>query len=505
MKKVSSVKRFLFLFFYLSWGIFAKSGKIKELSLSRGIQKTCLGILICAGVIRLGLGFSQGIVDMEWWKVWGHGLKSVPVSEFYGPTDELYIEEYKSKKSPPEIFKKLGNTIVNSGYAVNYTRVEYPVLQPPLFLLMLKYVTKVYALIDPETPNSRFYNFLINLIPFFSATAISVASFLFFRNEQSKEYALIIATSTFLFPLLWLNSPIQGYMDLPLAFCALASLMCLARDKLKAAYFFFTVGIFIKPTIVIILPAIFITGLIRHRFKNHVTALLLSLGTSFVFLLPFLLTQRFLSFITAMLSIRLFPNAISVQTLNFWWPANYLVGIVQAFQEGYNLTDSVIGSHPYVKKIQNFPSLNEIFNLNLSPLGSWIFYLVGAIVIYVFSKRVKSDAKYTLIFGVFMALSYVIFKSGVHTNHYFFIVPALILSAKIDEAIRRPLCWLSIAFIFQDLIFWGLGRDFDRFGALLSTFKIWILTIPVSILVCFLFFLTIYKIRNNFPGRQESV
>lgn len=125
---------------------------------------------------------------------------------------------------------------------------------------------------------------------------------------------------------------------------------------------------------------------------------------------------------------------------------------------------------------------------------SVVLYLLFTFInLWFVSKRATIDRKSLFISAALQGYGYFILQLGVHGNHYFLIVPLFAIVCLTNYRYLKYYFALSVIFLMQDLIFYGLGRDFNDFIDHLTNRHLdW--TTPVIALVnVVIFFWVCYK------------
>jgi hypothetical protein len=99
------------------------------------------------------------------------------------------------------------------------------------------------------------------------------------------------------------------------------------------------------------------------------------------------------------------------------------------------------------------------------------FVLLGAFTVFNLHqvwRRHKTDQFVIIEAAVLQVYAYFILRVGVQINHYFILIPLFALISVRSAMWLRMYMAVSFVFVIQDLIFYGMGRDFNYGVRLLS-------------------------------------
>lgn len=459
-----------------------------------------IALLLLTGLgIRLALGGFWGTHDMEWWKVWGRESVQTGLIGIYGPTDQEVITALGGGNSLSEAYNKLGKKVKAKGYAFDTGRQIFPVAQPPIYLAAIHAATGLYKSVNSSLDNTTQFNFFINLISLLSCAGI-VATVAWSGSHSPVPWGpyWLGALLIWLNPLIILNAPIQGYLDQLAALFTVVSIVAVVRENLILATVFSAFAILTKPQAVMIAPTVFVFGLTHCSLRENLRAWSAGFIAAIAVCLPWIISNRFLGIPLAILNIRQHPNAIVVDALNAWWPLRYFVTARTASPETENAAR-------LYRQILSHADLTDVINVDLSGLPSLILIPTFAMLLFLWVRLVKSKRlEFAPLIAGMCTFAYFLFAKAVHTNHYFLMIP--LFSIFVFSAGKLPwwFALLTASFLFQDLLFFGFGRNYDPiFNAMVRDGMLG-LTNYVSFLNILLFLYGCYFILTNAPRAART-
>lgn len=401
-------------------------------------KKIIIYLFVLGFVIRIFGGFFYGTGDVEWWKGWTNYAVKNNLTEIYSNNDDsFYLKMIKEKKGFDEIVGTLREIPYKS---FNYTRTEFRYIQPPIFIYTLSASGYVYKAINHNILNGRIFNFFVNIFPLIASALITLTIYKFLSKIKSKKVAILGSLIYWLNPLVILNSPLQGYQDPVCALFAVLSVFFCYNKKIYLSLLFLTLAVLTKPQGILVAPIILLVGLLEFSFFKNLKAWLIALLTGLIITAPFILTHHFLSMLYGILSSNNYIVRLS-QGLNFWW-------VVQDILE---------------KKFQ----IEQIAKLTLNGID---LQLVGLVLMSIFtainlwyvaySLKIKNDRNAIVIGAALQVYIFFMLKVGILVNHYFLLIPIFGLIALVSKRNLRNYILISGIFLVQDLIMYGLGRDF---------------------------------------------
>lgn len=446
--------------------------------------------LFCLGaIIRMAVSVLYGTQDVEWWKAWIVYCLNNGVTSIYGGSDkELITLKKECGITYFEAYKGIQSKIHYRGY--NYAREEYPYHQPPLYIYGLYLVGKLYQLIDKDLTNNRRFNFFVNIIPNVCSLGIAVLIFNFFTNNFSFELALIASLVFWLNPLVLLNTPIQGYWDVCMAFPALASLISLYNDNLIPAYILITISVLVKPQGVLIVPVIFSIGLIQFPLATNMVSIGYSLALGILIFLPFILSGRFITAVIGIASIGFSSQDLSRQAYNIWWIFQYGANAVREIKaRSARDRDILLGGN--TSWFLDCPT--QRIEFPVQKISRYLLVAFTIVNVWYVSTVYAQDRNILFVSAFLQVYGYFVLRVGVQGNHYFGMIPILSIIPILNAT--YILVFVSIVFVFflQDFIHYGFGRDYNHGVQFLSRHRLGWITVVISMINTFIFLLLCLK------------
>jgi len=419
--------------------------------------------------LRIILCFCYGTQDMEWWKAWTVDIVKNGITNVYGASDNEIIKEYKDGNTKSDILLKTQKIIHYN--PKNYTRLEYKVTQPPIYVYTLYIAGNLYKSISHTLINSRLFNFFINLIPILFSILTVYIIYMFIKSTFNHDTAILTASIYWLSPLVLLNSPIQGYFDPLITFFVSASVVLLYKKQLTWSYIFLVLGILSKPTAIIVFPVFLGIGLKEHSIKKNIIAWLISVVTVLIVIFPFIFNGRVLSMFQGVWSINESSQDLSRQSMNLWWVIQY------GYHAIHNLTSigskaSAIMGGPGSNWESDIPCilLNNLLGFNVQIIGLILLGLFTILNLWYISVNLYTKRNVIFIASGLQIYAYFILRVGVQANHYFVLIPLFAIVSLFSIKEFKYYILISFIFFIQDLIFYGLGRDFNHGKQLLTLF-----------------------------------
>jgi hypothetical protein len=428
-------------------------------------------ILFALGLFaRLLIAPLYGTQDVEWQKAWGTAAVREGVLGLYGARDAEILALWKQGKSREEIRAATQKVIPFEPH--EYSRTEYRVTYPPLYVYGLYAEARLYAGFSPGLENGRLFNVCVNLLPILAGALLTLALARLGAPFVPPGTAPWIALAYWLNPLILLNSPVQGYQDPMCALFAVLSVLAVLKRRLGWACVLLALGILIKPQAVLVAPVVLAAGWLTASPRRNLVAWGLGLATALAVLSPYLASGRMLSVIQGVLSIRDSSQDISRQALNIWWPLQYVLNALEAPRLGVSRFLGFIGGpYPWDADVPA-ARLSLPFGIPLHAVGLLAYGVFTVLNLRALARRCRGEPFLIVPLAALQVYAYFILCVGVQINHYQIAVPLLLLSAAHPSIGWRLPAAVCGVFLLQDLIFYGLGRDFNPGRAGLSLLRL---------------------------------
>ncbi len=450
------------------------------------LKRRAKSIVLFAIIFRLFAGFLYGTQDVEWWKAWIFSIEQKGFVNLYGKSDAENMKLIKQGKSFEEVRKETQNLILFKPY--KYTRTEYIVPQPPVYLYHIYVAGKIYKLVDPSLTNNRLYNFFLNFFPILYSILTCIVIYNFLKSTQYSYLALSSSLLYLLNPLIILNSPIQGFWDPILGFYILLSLISLYKKKLTLSFIFLVIALLIKPTAIIVIPIYLFFVIRENKFMKIIKSSLITLIISLILISPFIYTNHFISMVLGVQSILFSSNDISRQSLNIWWPLQYYLNFY--ISNTHTFIDFLLGNN--FIWYNDFPVAN-VSSINLRVISFFLYFSATILNFYNASKYISKNRFYIFYFSFIQCYIYFMLRIGVQNNHYYIMIIFFSIFCFISKELFYFFLYLIFLFFVQDFIFYGFGRDFSIMYKVLNFLHLPFITVIISIINLVFFVKILYK------------
>jgi hypothetical protein len=158
---------------------------------------------------------------------------------------------------------------------------------------------------------------------------------------------------------------------------------------------------------------------------------------------------------------------VSRQALTFWWPVQYAWRVIDACKSGEVSPLTALAGGPYTW-FRDVPAglVSSALSVDIEVVGLLLFALGTAANLRILVKSKRRS--WILVCAPIQVLAYYFLKTGVQINHYFIAIPLLaLLVCRVRWAALLYLA-SSAVFLFQDLAFYGFGRDLNYGTQLLA-------------------------------------
>lgn len=316
--------------------------------------------------------------------------------------------------------------------------------QPPGTIIIFAFIRKLFELIFnlfwwvnitiPAFPSGLMLYFENNLYPallklpaILADLGIGYLIYVFLKNKSNK--IAIIAASVFLFnPVIWYNSSLWGQTDSIVNFFSLASLLVLCQKKLKLAVFLLSISLFIKFSLVILLPVFLIVALgQKYPLKEWIKAIGISLFIIGILTIPFSGGEPF-SWLISIYQKKVLGLQLPIITAN-----------------AFNFWDLIFGIHAKRDTLM-------IGFVNIKVVG-YILFFITCIPLLIKVYR-KQDVETVLTASFLVVFSSFIFLTGIHERYLYPIFPILTILIFRKKDWLKWLVILSILHLINLYNFW---------------------------------------------------
>lgn len=377
---------------------------------------------------------SAGSWDTEYWKAWTARADAHGVARVYGDPDAVPPGRFLAQLRGEEPL-----------WLVPYRGRDFVVDYPPLAMALWRWSWRTVVAVAPALDHGEAENAAVKL-PALAGDLAAVALLLWlFRATPRRGAAL--AALYWASPVSWLSSGVLGFLDGALAVLVAASCVAAARGRSAAAGIALALAALVKPTALIVAPAVWCA--LAARRASPARAIAWGAAVVAAALVPFALAGTLQTAIVHVYRI-LFQGTLSGGFPNPWWLAGHVVTVVR---DGAPVTGPV-----------RFARLAEIA-FPARPLGTLLFTLVAVLVWH--RQRGRDGATDALTAGALLVLAYGVCAVGVHENHPHPLLLLLAATGLATARLRLFAAGCAIVYAANMLAMSGIGRFYGpRYAAL---------------------------------------
>lgn len=225
-------------------------------------------------------------------------------------------------------------------------------------------------------------------------------------SPKNKSLPPLAAGLILFNPAFFDNSALWGQIDvIPLMFSVLSFYLILYRPRLTLSMTLFTLGLLIKPTILVFLPIYLIVVFKKFPLRRSIKAIFVGNFIFYISFLPFWgqgydLFSPYIVYIKKILETQSLPY-VTNGAFNFWVLISYFDGIVDTAQFLFGLS-----------------------------YRTWGYLFVGLIYLYIMLRLLKKGGEAKIFYGLFFgALASFVFLTKMHERYSMLPLPFLLLAA----------------------------------------------------------------------------
>jgi hypothetical protein len=372
---------------------------------------------------------SAGSWDTEYWKAWTIRAADHGVTRVYGdpgavPPGRLLAQ----MRGEEELWK------------VEFAGRPFVVDYPPLAMFLWRWsywaATRGGAGLDP--PEVR--NVAVKL-PSVLGDVAAVALLLWALGSRGLGLAALYWAA----PVSWLPSAALGYLDGAYAPLAAAALVCAGRGRGGWAGAWLAAACLVKPTAVVVAPAVAVALLPRGAGR----ALLTGLAVVAVTLAPFAIAGTLGAAVVHVYRI-LFQGTLSGGFPNPWWILGHALGVARQ-------AAAVTGRVGFARLADApFPA---------GTVGVALFAAAAAFIVWR-QRRSPGPGPATLS-GAALVFAYAMLAVGVHENHPHPMFLLLLCTGLVSRSLRIVTAGVATVYVLNMLMLSGIGRFYGpRYAAL---------------------------------------
>lgn len=384
---------------------------------------------VFGAAIRGAFLASAGSWDTEYWKAWMLRAADHGVARVYGDPGAVPAGHLLAQMSGDEELWKVE-------FAGRPFVVDYPPLA--MFLWRWSWWAVTHGASGLEPPEAR--NVAVKL-PAALGDVAAVAVLLWALRSRGLAAAAIYWAA----PVSWLPSAALGFLDGAYAPLAAAALLAAGRGRSGWAGAWLATACLVKPTAVVMAPAVAIAllpfGLVR--------AFVAGLGVVCVTLAPFAVAGTLGAAVVHVYRI-LFQGTLSGGFPNPWWILGYVLTVARgAAPPGAAVPFVRLGAVP-------FPA---------GAVGVALFAAAGAWILWR-QRRARGPGPAALA-GAALVFAYAMLAVGVHENHPHPMFLLMLCTGLPTRRLRLVALGTSVVYVLNMLMLSGLGRFYGlRYAAL---------------------------------------
>ncbi len=417
-----------------SFGLAARArGRAPE---AAGWVGLCLALFMGAW-LRIFFLPAPGSWDTEYWKAWMHRTVGSGLGLVYGPAESVPDGHFLAQLTGAE-----------PRWEVEERGRSYPVDYPPLAMAVWAASSNVVTALAPRMDANEADYVAVKL----AAVIGDVLGTLLiaFGAGLPRPRADTLAAAYWVLPSSWLSSAVLGFLDGALAPAIAVALLASGSGRPLVAGVCLALAALIKPTALIVAPAI-VVALLAGRGAGARAAPVLAkatlsgLAALALVMIPFLAQGTLATAVVHCYRI-LSQAHLSGGYPNIWWlighAANVATGATASLLEAVD--------HAGV----------DILQWPARPLGTLLFASAAAFLVRAQAKGPRAAA----LAGAGLLAAYGLLAVGVHENHVMPLFLLLLLSGLPTRRLRWIFVLNGIVYTLGMLCQSGLGRMYGRFA-----------------------------------------
>ena len=380
-----------------------------------------VGALVFGAWIRGAFLASPGSWDTEYWKAWMLRASSAGVTRVYGDADAVPPGHLLAQlRGREELWK-----------ARAFGR-EFVVDYPPLAMALWRVSWALVHAAAPRLDGAEALNVAVKLPAVLGdVAALAVLLWAFPRRPW---LGLGLAALYWALPVSWFASAVLGYLDGAYAPLAAAAVLAAGRGRPRAAGLLLALACLVKPTAVVVAPALIVA--LRSRRAPVGPALLAGLLAVAAALVPFAVAGTLATAVVHVYRI-LFQGTLSGGFANPWWVVGHLAN-------GGGLGDPVA-----------YARLAGL-GFDPRPIGAVLFGLAAAAVAW--RQRRAPGVGPAALAAAALVFAYGMCAVGVHDNHPYPLLLLLLLTGLPSAWLRALAGALCASLVLNSVALSGLGR-----------------------------------------------
>jgi hypothetical protein len=400
------------------------------------LRDTVLVAAFVAGAwVRVAFLPSAGSWDTEYWKAWTARADAHGVARVYGDGDAVPAGHFAAQLRGAEPL-----------WLVPYRGRDFVVDYPPLAMALWRWSWRTVTALAPDLDHAEAENAAVKLPALLGDVAGVALLLALFRATPRR--ALGLAALYWALPVSWLSSGVLGFLDGALAVLVVAACVAAGRGRAVAAGIALALAALIKPTALIVAPAVWCALAARRASPARATgAGAVVVAASLV---PFALAGTLQTAIVHVYRI-LFQGTLSGGFPNPWWLLGHVVTV---------LRDGAPALGPV-----RFARL-DLLGFPARPIGTLLFAAAALLVWR--AQRGRQGATPAVTAGALLVLAYGVCAVGVHENHPHPLFLLLCATGLATARLRLLAAGCALVYVVNMLALSGIGRFYGPRYAVLE-------------------------------------
>jgi hypothetical protein len=378
---------------------------------------------------------SAGSWDTEYWKAWTARADAHGVARAYGDADAVPSGHFVAQLRGEEPL-----------WLVPYRGREFVVDYPPLAMALWRWSWRTVTTVAPGLDHGEAENAAVKLPAVVGDVAGVLLLLVLFRTTPGR--ALGLAALYWALPFSWLSSGVLGFLDGALAVLVVAACVAAGRGRAAAAGIALALAALIKPTALIVAPAVWCA--LAARRASPARAIGAGAVVVAAALLPFALAGTLRTAVVHVYRI-LFQGTLSGGFPNPWWLLGHAITVLR---DGAPVFGPV-----------RFARLDQLA-FPARPIGTLLF--AAAAVLVWRAQRGREGAAPAVTAGALLVLAYGVCAVGVHENHPHPLFLLLCATGLATVRLRLLAAGCALVYVANMLALSGIGRFYGPRYAVLE-------------------------------------
>lgn len=357
------------------------------------------------------------------WRVWSYHAATEGPARMYGP----------------------------KGHTVQLGEIDAPVVYPPLALDELAIVGHLHLVSSGgRFPDDvRLTMMIKGAIVLFDALMTGLI-FLVVRRAAGSRLASLAALAYWLNPAVLMITAL-GYIDVFFAVPAVGAVVAASRGRPWLSGALFAAAVLTKPQGILVAPVVLIAlwnaGDAGAR-RTRLTAATAASGSVAAVLIAPMVAAGTTWYMVRSVAVLAGHDMLSALAFNLWWIASYLIEAAAA--RGQGVRAALLASPTIVTQTYAMAQGLPPPRLLAAIMG------LGALAWALTTARHARDLALHAALAAFIVDAYFTLSVQVHENHFFLVVPLLILAAALRREFAPILAGLSVTFALNLYLVFGL-------------------------------------------------